>query len=394
MSSSQLDNLLKKIDEKNTTNRVFKILLSLLIVLILGIIANILFPTFMSVVFNIIWIVLLTIVIVFVFLGVLVIIGLKKEANQLLDVLLEGSLTLVDFINLLKEIWKRFLVLLKEFLIYAAPIFAYLVNFVFYLVLMFLFKSVGKSHDVTVLTFVLTIFLVIAVSLINRPGKKSSDNGSLPWVLVFKQRFRDGFSDGMEILLFLFFLTMDTKNLFFLPQDLRVAIHARLGEYDLMVRGFVYSDHLRTTLNLIIIAIFTEIIRNVIRIVAAAVIYYKKDNAISDINLNLATDETIELPGPAPIEHVSVSEKLKTAIRKSFTEIKDDFIIFVTYTTFLLFVFLLFPRLKLLTLAIASATSLVLDLFMPSRVKPEPKTDLIARVLKKIFRLNNSAPVS
>ena len=362
---------LKKIDEKNTTKRVFKILLSVLIVVIIGIIANIIFPTVMSVFFNIIWILLLTIVIVFVLLGILVIIGLKREANQIIDVLFEGSLTLVDFLKFIKEVWKRFIALLKEFLIYAAPIFAYVVNLIFYVLLMYLYKSVGKNHDVTVLTFALTIVLVITVSLLNKPGQNSNKAGASPWVLVFKQRFKHGFADGMEVLLFLFFLTMDAEKLFFLPEELKVPIKATLGTYDLMVKGFVYNDHLRTTINLIIIAIFTEIIRNIIRIIAAAVIHYKKDN----------NEEKVELKW---------TEKLKTAIRKSFTEIKDDFVIFVTYTTFLLFVFLLFPRLKLLTLAIASVTSLVLDIFMPSRVRPEPKTDLIARVLVKLFRLDKS----
>lgn len=339
-------------------------------VLLIGIIANILFPTFMSVVFNMIWVTLLIIVIVLIFLGVLVIMGLKKEASKILDVLFEGSLTLVDFVKFIKEVWKRFIILLKEFLIFAAPFFALLVNLVIYIILMYLYKWVGKSYDVTVLTFALTIILVIAVSLLNKPGRRQNEEkGDSPWILVFKERFRNGFSDGMEILVFLFFITMDAQNLFFLPESLRIPLHAAIGDYDLMIKGFVYSDHLKTTINLIIIAIFTELVRNIVRIIAAAVIYYKKETE----------DDTTD---------IKFSGKLKTAIRQSFTEIKDDFVVFVTYTTFLLFVFLLFPRLKLLTLAIASVTSLVLDIFMPSRVKPEPKNDLIARILIKVFRLN------
>jgi len=375
MNLSPIDKALKKIDEKNTTKRVFKILLTVLIIVVLGIIANILFPTVMSVIFNIIWILLLSIVITFVLLGVLVIIGLKKEANQILDVLFEGSITLVDFLKFLKEVWKRFIALLKEFLIYAAPFFAYIVNLIIYVLLMFLYKGVGINHDVTGLTFILTAVLVVAVSLINKPGKQGGGSGTSPWMLVFKERFKHGFSDGMEILLFLFFLTMDRENIFFLPHDYRVPLRASIGTYDLMIKGFVYSDHLRTTINLIIIAIATEITRNIIRIIAAAIIYYRKE----------AGDEPIE---------IKWTDKLKNAVRKSFDEIKDDFIIFVTYTTFLLFVFLLFPRLKLLTLAIASVTSLVMDIFMPSRVKPEPKTDLIARIIVKVFRLDKKKSIT
>lgn len=370
MKLSQLDDALKKIDEKNTTKRTFKILLSVLMVLVIGIIANILFPSFMSVVFNMIWVILLTIVIVFISLGVLVIMGLRKEAGKIIDVLFEGSLTLVDFVKFIKEVWKRFIVLLKEFLIFAAPFFAYIVNLIIYIALMYLYKGVGKDYDVTGLTFGLTIVLVTVVALINKPKKSNDEGGSSPWFLVFKERFRIGFSDGMEILLFLFFLTMDRENLFFLPESFRVPLRAQINDYDLMIKGFVYSDHLKTTINLIIIAVFTEIVRNIIRLIAAAIIYYRKETS----------DET---------EEIKWSDKLKIAIRQSFAEIKDDFVIFVTYTTFLLFVFLLFPRLKLLTLAIASVTALVLDVFMPSRVKPEPKTDLIARVLIKVFRLNN-----
>jgi hypothetical protein len=370
MKLSQLDDALKKIDEKNTTKRTFKILLSVLMVLVIGIIANILFPSFMSVVFNMIWVILLTIVIVFISLGVLVIMGLRREAGKIIDVLFEGSLTLVDFVKFIKEVWKRFIVLLKEFLIFAAPFFAYIVNLIIYIALMYLYKGIGKDYDVTGLTIGLTVVLVAVVALINKPKKSNDAGGSSPWFLVFKERFRVGFSDGMEILIFLFFLTMDRENLFFLPESFRVPLRAQINDYDLMIKGFVYSDHLKTTINLIIIAVFTEIVRNIIRLIAAAIIYYRKETS----------DDT---------EEIKWSDKLKIAIRQSFAEIKDDFVIFVTYTTFLLFVFLLFPRLKLLTLAIASVTALVLDVFMPSRVKPEPKTDLIARVLIKVFRLNN-----
>ena len=217
MKYSQLDEILKKIDEKNTSKRFFKIILAVLISIVLLIISNILFPTFTSVFFNIIWTILLAIVTIFIFLGIMVIIGLRKEANNLLDILLEGSLTLVDFIDLVKEIYKRFLILLKEFIIYSAPFYGYLINLIFYIALLVLYKYVGKYYDVTALTFILTILLVTVVALLNKKQKSTSESGEIPWVLVFKQRLREGISDGLEVMIFVFFITMDIEKLFFLP---------------------------------------------------------------------------------------------------------------------------------------------------------------------------------
>ncbi len=371
MSSSLFEEILKKIDQKNTTQRIFKILMGFLIVVILGIVSNILFPTVMSIIFNIIWIVLLAIVIVFIFLGILVIVGLREEAGQILDVLLEGSLTLVDLIRFLKELYQRFVTVLKEFLIYAAPVFSYGLNLIIYIALMFLYKYIGKNNDVTALTFILTIVLITVVSFLTKPSDEVGSNAELAgsqWFTIFKKRIHESFADGMEILLFLFFLTMDSTNLFFLPESLNVPLKAELSGYDLMIRGFVYNNHLKITTILIIIATFTEIVRNALRIVVSARSHYQREVDLEHPNLRFA-------------------ERLKIAIRKSFQDAKDDFVKFITYTTFLLFVFILFPRLKLLTLAIASVTSLILDILMPSRVKPSPRNDLISKVLTKVLRL-------
>lgn len=369
MNFLHLDRFLKKIDEKNTTKRFFKIILTILTIVILSIVSNLFFPVFTGIIFNIIWSILLGIVIIFVFLGILIIVGLRKEASNLLDILLEGSLTIVDFIDFIKEIYKRFLYLLKEFVIYSAPYFGYLINFIVYILLIFSYKFVGKNYDVTILTVLLTIFLVTIFALLNKVQSNSLVNLQKPWVRVFRQKFNEGLSDGMEIMIFIFFLTMDIENLFFLPKYLHVPLTAKVFDYDLMIRGFVYSDHIKTTLTLIIIAISTEIVRNIIRLIVSSFIYYKNDNQLE-------------------FQTYTFSYRVKNAIRKSFGEAKDDLVIFVTYTTFLLFVFILFPRLKLLTLAVSSVTAFALDLFMPSRLKPEPKNDLIARTLIKIFRLN------
>lgn len=370
MKSSLIDQIFKKIDGTNFNTKVFKILSAVLIILAIFIASSILFPTVTSTILNIIWILLLAVVIVFLFLGTLVIIGLKEEANKLFDVLLEGSLTLVDFIDFLKKLWKRFVQLLKEFLLYAAPALAYAVNLIIYLILLIIYKNVGKTYDVTTLTIFLTVFLITLLAVLNKPKVKSS--GDSLWSLVFKERFRSGFVDGMEVLVFLFFLTMDSTKLFFLPSHLNIPLRAEFRSYDLMTRAFVYNDHLRTTLTLIIITVITELIRNVARIVYAAVAHYKKGSI------------TFE-EGEIAIKHRG---RLKSAIRSGFKEARDDFIKFVTYTTFMLFVFLLFPRLKILTVAVASITSLILDMVLPHRLNPAPKSnDLLSRIIVKVFRL-------
>ena len=78
---------------------------------------------------------------------------------------------------------------------------------------------------------------------------------------------------------------------------------------------------------------------------------------------------------------------IKEAIRQSFNESKNDLIKFVTFNTVLFAVFLLFPRLKILTLAVASATNLILDIAIMSRLTASKGQDLISRSLAKLFKL-------
>lgn len=80
---------------------------------------------------------------------------------------------------------------------------------------------------------------------------------------------------------------------------------------------------------------------------------------------------------------------LKLSLRHSLHGNIDDIIKFVVYITFVVFVFLFFPRLKLLAMAVASFTALCADLVFQERLKAstENKQDLIARVISKIFRI-------
>ncbi len=366
-----MDELLKKFDQLYANKKFFNFLVAVLVIFGLFLVAGILFPTFVSIILNILWITLLTVVLIFFLIGVLVIVGLRKEASRILDILLEGSLTLVDFINFAKELWKRFLELVREFLLYAAAVLAYLANLLIYIILLSIYKFVGRSYDVVFLTFVITISLTSIVAFLTKPKFELINLTS--WKAKFKHLFMRGFIDGFEVILFLFFLTMDSTSIFFFPNSLNVPLRAALGNYDLMIRGFVYSDHLKVTTIIIIVAVFTEIVRNALRVVFTARMYYKQESSITEDGVR-----------------VSWASRFKSALRRSFGELKDDLIEFVTYTTFLFAVFMLFPRLKLLTLATASVTSLFMDLLIPGRLVPTPRTDLISKILSKAFGLRKS----
>lgn len=362
-----IEQIIHRLDSATLNKKVYKALTAIFAILGALLILNILFPTAMTFFFNIIWIVLLAGVVTFFILGILVIMGLKDETSQILDILLEGSLTLLDVINYLKRVWKNFLELLKELLVYASPIFAYITTSIIYVTLLIFYKSIGKTYDVTALTLSLTIMLVAIVGLLSGPIPRAQDG--IHWLTSFKRRFRSGFIDGFEVILFLFFLTLDSTNLFFLPQSLNIPLKSALGSYDFMIKGFVYSDHLRITINLIIATIVIEVVRNIMRIVALAKMHYSQ--------LSISRD---------PSEH-GRTKLIKLSIRKSFGEAKDDIIKFITFTTILVVVFLFFPRLKLLTLLGASSTMLILDILNPKRLTYIEKADLVSRILTKVFRL-------
>src|SRR3989344_2711416 len=86
---------------------VFKILTSIVGLAGLFIALSILFPDAVAMLLNIIWVLLLLAVAIFFTLGILVVIGLRKEANKILDILMEGSLSFVDFLAFLKLVWMR-----------------------------------------------------------------------------------------------------------------------------------------------------------------------------------------------------------------------------------------------------------------------------------------------
>jgi hypothetical protein len=347
----------------------FRFLSIVVIVISLLIILNFLAPQLVSVILNLLWLILLTIIVTFFTLGVLVIVGMRKKVGQVLDIVLESSLTIIDFAEFVKVFIRNFKKVLKEFVLYIAPVGAYLFAFILYIVILYFYKLIGTRFDVTLITVILTFLSVAVIGVINRPtnGEQVKDL----WLKKVKDKFRQSLVDGLEVVLFLFFLTMDSTSLFFLPQQLNIPLKAEIFNVDLMQISFVMhrGDFIKTT-SLIGIPIFIEIIRNVLRVSAISKEYYVK----------YYENKAIEI-------EYSKFILVKRSIREGFREIKDEIIKFIAFTTILFAVFILFPRLKLLTLIVASLAALLLDLYIPSRLVQKRGTDLVSRLITKVFKL-------
>ena len=359
---------MSKISELFTNNnwspqaksRVFQVLKWFVGVIGVLVVISILSPTALNIILNVLRVLSIGVVGTFFVLGILVIFGLRKEATKVLDVLLEGSLTLIDFIEFLKLIYKRFIEMLKEFLLYVTPILSYITAAIIYVLLLILYKTIGRSYDVTVFTIIITVLLVATVALLNKNkhDEETVTSYSKRVGIIYKKYFIDAF----EVVLLMFFLTIDSTHLFFLPDSLNVKILSKFDGYDLMIRGFT-KDHLNWTVNIVTVAIVSEIIRYSMRVAALAKKYY------------------------ASILEARRIVRIKIAVRMAFGHAKDDIVRFITFTTVLFSVFLIFPRLKLLSLAITSLTNLLIDLVMPSRLVLARGKDLLNRVIDKVFRL-------
>lgn len=323
---------------------------------------SIFFPAVFTAIINFFWIMMLIIVAVFLVLGILVIVGLKEEVSSFLDVLLEGSLTIIDAIDFIKQLYDRFIELLRDFIYFITPLLAALVALAIYLGILVLYKGVGRENDITILTAVITVAMVVAVAVLNRPVEEQPIT---TWAQAVRKRFKDYFSDSFEVVIFIFFLTMDLTNLFFLPPELNVPLRAEVGDTDLMLRAVNVTNQLTTTVYLVTLGIILEIIRNIIRLIAVAVNYY---NSLSK-------------------QATSKMENIKESIRLSFGDSKDDLMKFITFTTVLILVFLVFPRLKLFAMVVASLTGLVMDAVIPGRLKMREGNDLISRILNRTFKL-------
>ena len=339
------------------------IILNTVLFLFLG---QILFPHVTTILLTTLWYVLFIMVLIFMSLGAFVLLGMREEVGHILDSLVEGTLSIFDFFQLAKKLFEQFLMELREFVVFIAPFVAYFLVTVLYFVLLITYKYVGQYYDVTLMTILLTILLVSVVALFNLPSQVKETTSK--HLQRFLDRFKEAFSDGTEIAIFVFFLTMDSNKLFFLSDALNQPLNATLFGYDLMQTSFTRHGT-SFTLTLIIIAITSEIIKAGIRIVTVALDYYDTSKAHEDLLVQNRINQ------------------IKASIRQSFHEAKDDTLKLIAFTTFLLFVFLFFPRLKVLSMAVASLTAFAFDMIIPERLHTKRGTDLISRVIEKVFRL-------
>ncbi len=333
-------------------------------------IGNMVYPSATKIVLNVMWFTALSVAIIFIAMGIMAILGMKKEVGKLMEIFMEGSFSVMDLIDFIKQVVKLFIEKVKEALLNLAPLISYILAISLYLGTLYLYKLVGKSFDVTAMTVVISMAGVALLAYINLPGRNNLIKTG--WRYEFGKRVSKAFIDSFEVVLFVFFLTMDSTRLFYVPPDLNVPLHAKILGYDLMERGFKLVDA-KTTLILIAVAIVVEVIRNILKIAYSSRKYYV--SWLESEPQNNVTDR-------------QKYQNIKRAIRLTFADFKDDLVRFVSFTTVLIIVFITFPRLKLMSMAVASLTLLVFDLVFPVRLSVRTRNrDLISVILEKTLKI-------
>jgi len=346
------------------------ILILLITFALLLTIGNMVYPSATKIVLNILWFTALSVAIMFIAMGIMAILGMKKEVGQLLEIFMEGSFSVLDLIDFIKQVFKLFGEKVKEALLNLAPLFSYILAISLYLGTLYLYKLVGKSFDVTALTIFITISGISLLTFINLPGRNNLIKTG--WRYEFGKKINKAFINSFEVVLFIFFLTMDSTHLFYVPPDLNVPLQAHILNYDFMLRGFKLNDA-KITLIIIATAITVEVLRNILKVVYSSRKYYT--SWLETEPQNNATDR-------------QRYQNIKKSIRLAFAESKDDFVRFISFTTALIIVFIMFPRLKLLSMATASITLLVFDLTFPVRLLTrERNRDLISIILEKTLKI-------
>lgn len=358
-----------QVDTKRYDKFIIALQLLIVVVVAIGILLALFAPSVFMVFINLFWLLLFGVVASFLLLGILIMIGLKEEVKKIIGVFVEGTLSIVDLINFFKKVIVFIIDSLKLLVFYLAPIIAYGIALAIYYGVIYFYKWVGKSYDVTYLTVGLTVILVLFTGLLNKRGKETGEPET--WFTMIRKRFKHAFTDGIEISLFVFFLTMDSTQLFFLPKELNVPLRAEFLGIDLMPRGWEVGNNIRITFNIVIAAIVLEIVRFLIKIVAGGYEFYR------NIKLYLGDQ----------YKKVKTVGQIKWVLRQSFQANMDDIIKFITYTTFLIAVFLAFPRLKLVAMAVTSITSLVLDLLIKERLAIRRGNDLFSRIVSFLFKV-------
>ncbi len=315
------------------------------------------------------WTIVVILVIIFFILGVFILIGLRNEVGEILGMLFDGSLKMINLAGELKKLYDRFIAVVQNMTLRLIPLVAVFITVVVYYILIYLYKYVGKTSDVTILTVTLTILLVVGVGLLTVQKRDSLEE------LTFWQRagrkFTSYFRDTSEIMMFIFFMTMDSTHLFFLPASLNIPIHAHIFSFDLMEKGIDFAKSPLFMLNLIVLTVFVEMIRKSLRIALEAKRFYRA-------NAHLVTDE----------KGNDVVALLKFSLKGALDSYMDEIIKFVAFTTLLVIVFIFFPRLKLFAMVVASVTMFVMDILIPARLYQDTtQDDLISRIIVKVFKL-------
>ncbi len=346
------------------------ILISIIFFALLLTIGNMVYPSATRIVLNVLWFTAVSVAIIFIAMGIMAILGMKKEVGKLMEIFMEGSFSVMDLIDFIKQIVKLFIEKVKEALLNLAPLISYILAVSLYIGTLYLYKLVGKSYDVTALTIFLSASGVAFLTMMNLPGR--NDLTKTGWRYEFGKRVSKAFIDSFEVVLFVFFLTMDSTRLFYVPPDLNVPLHANVLGYNLMERGFTFTD-VKTTLIIIATAIVVEVIRNILKIAYSSRKYYSSWLELEP--QNNSTDR-------------QKYQNVKKAIRLTFADFKDDLVRFVSFTTVLIIVFITFPRLKLMSMAIASITLLVFDLIFPIRLSVRTRNrDLLSIILEKTLKI-------
>lgn len=345
-------------------------ILSLILITALVLVSTAIFwPETFSLVMNVFWLVFFVIAVSFISLAVLAFLGLRNQVKKIMSVIFEGTLSILDILEFIDLLWKMFIKILKEFILFITPLFAILLLVMIYLFVLTFYKKYGRDNDVTILTILLTFVLVAFSSIIGLP--KTHKPGNPGWFKKVFKRFGQYFRDGLEVMIFVFFLTLDSTNLFFLPPELNTLLYANIGDYDLMKTSITVDAHFVNTLTLIIAAIVVELIRTLMILIVGGVRFYREGKKIM-----LEKNYTY-----APVK------LFKAAMSHSFKTTLDDFLKFTVFTTVLIAVFVLFPRLKLLSMLVASCTNFAMDLIFPQRMRFAYGDDLLSKIIIKVARL-------
>lgn len=306
--------------------------------------------------------------IIFVVLGFLVLIGFGKEVKTVLTSVFHGAMQLFLIAKILRNIYRAIVKFLQRLMFFLSPFISAAIAIGAYMFLMYLYKYVGLTNNIAGLTIFLTIILTIIIKSFPK-GSKGNISERTFWDLWFEKTSRILF-DFFEIMVFVFFITLDWVQVPFLPQKLWIHLVAYMAEYDLMIRGLNFHFDFFFTLWLAGFAFFAEFIRQAFKIIHRARYYY------------------ITLRSTHPFK--SRLDLFEQSVSESFYYSLADLVTFFGYTTVVMITFFLFPRLKLLSLIFFSLASLAMDIFKPSHtpVGEEPQ-DFLTRVVIKSLNLKH-----